>query len=288
MHRFLPPDRGLQSGALETRWRRALRLARARAASLIVRHVNANDLSDLQAQVFPELVLSAYLPAGGGAEGDARYHAAALRSLAAEARARLGQAEEAALARELPEAVAHLERTAPPAGRALALFSSGPAGLLRTFSLPEQVERELRVGQRLHLAPVRRQLAHHPPALVIVADKEKVELFSTLFDEVDELAVLAGEEVKRHRQGGPSALAWQRREDHAAQRNLKAAVVRLNRLPRGIAERLYVAGPPEARAELEELLRRSGRQVTGELRLPLYLSPGETRRKIRDLLREVS
>jgi hypothetical protein len=279
----------LQSAALETRFAGAVRRTPGGSPSLIVERVNANDdFSDLQARDFPKLALSAYLPAGGAAEGDARYHAAALRSLAREARARLGSAEEAALARELPEAVAHLEQTAPPAGRALALFSCGPAGLLRTFSLPEPVERELRVGPRLHLAPIRRQLAHHPPALVIVADKEKVEVFSALFDEVEELATLAGEEVKRHRQGGPSALAWQRREDQAAQRNLKAAVGSLERLRPGTAERLYVAGPPEARAELEELLRRSGRHVTGELRLPLYLSPGETRRRIRDLLREVS
>jgi hypothetical protein len=247
-----------------------------------------DPFADLQAMSFPALALSAYLAAGAGAAFDPGYHHAALKELARQTEAVLGEAELAALRRELPEALAYLDLLHPPPGLALGLFCCSPAGLLRLWRLPPEIETELRIGSRLHLAPVRRLLQLHPPALVVVADKERVRIFTSVLTEVEELAEEVGEPVDRHRQGGWSATSYQRREDLHARSNLKVAGELLSRADRNFFQRIYLAGPPEARAELRRLLPRdAARRVAGELHLPTYLATAELAHRLRELLSEL-
>lgn len=242
----------------------------------------------LQARTFPELALSAYLPAGASAEFDAGYHAVAFRELAHRAEPLLGDSEVRALHREVPQVMAYLEGSPPPPGVPLAVFSCWPERFQRAHHLPEDVEAELRIATRLHLAPVRRQLQLHPPALVVVADKERVRIFTSILAEVSELTERVGEPVGRHRQGGWSADIYQRRQDQHARRNLEAVPDLLSRVRGDFFKRVYLAGPPEARAAVRRLLpQEAARQVVGELRVPYYLGPRDLGDRLAALLGEV-
>lgn len=244
-----------------------------------------DPFADLQAMSFADLALSAYLAPGAGATFDARYHRTALKELAHRTETVLGDPELAALRRDLPDALAYLDQLRPPPGLALALFCCTPAGLFRVWRLPADIEAELRIGRRLHLAPIRRLLELHPPALIVVADKERARLFASLLDQVEELAEEEGEPVGRHRQGGWSATTYQRREDAHARANLQAVADLLSRADTDFYKRVYLAGPSEARAELLRLLPPDvARRVTGELRVPTYLASGELSERLRHLL----
>jgi hypothetical protein len=242
----------------------------------------------LQARTFPELALSAYLPAGASAEFDAGYHTVAFRELVHRSEPFLGDTELNALHREAPQLLGYLESAGLPPRVPLVVFSCGPAGFQRAYHLPDDVEAELRIASRLHLAPVRRQLQLHPPALVVVADKERVRLFTSILAEVEELTEKVGEPVGRHRQGGWSADVYQRREDQHARRNLEAVTDLLTRAGGDFFQRVFLAGPPEARAALRRLLPHdAARRVAGELRVPYYLGARDLAVRLAALLEEV-
>jgi hypothetical protein len=142
-----------------------------------------------------------------------------------------------------------------PAGSpALAAFADEPAGLLELIRLPVETETRLEVGPLL-LAPIERLLERFPPALIAVVDKQEARAFGVILGEVFPLDHLIGKDVKHHKAGGTSALSNQRRADNRAKANLTAFVSTTEREMRaGSYQRLFLAGPDEARAEFERLL----------------------------------
>ncbi len=197
--------------------------------------------------------LSVYLPAR--AEGfDMRHYDIEFGQLRRRYKDRLDKEEREIMERELLRLREHLEAVKPAGGPALAGFGDEPAGLLELVKLPMETEARLEVGPLL-LAPIERQLERFPPALIAVVDKEHAKLFAAILDDVYRLEQVHGVEVKRNKAGGTSAPSNQRKADNRTKANLERVIDVIGHEVRsGAFMRIFVAGPEEARAELERLM----------------------------------
>ncbi len=197
--------------------------------------------------------LSMYLPVRF--EGyDSRHYELEFSHMLRRYRDRLDDEEREVLEREMPRLLAHLEIVRPAGCPAMAGFADEPAGVLELVKLPAETEARLEVGPLL-LAPIERMLERFPPALIAVVDKEQARLFAAILDDVYPIDAVKGDAVKRHKAGGSSALSNQRKADNRAKANLAAVVETIaKQMQSGVFQRLFVAGPVVARAELEHLL----------------------------------
>jgi lactam utilization protein B len=231
----------------------------------VTRNINLNKyLRSLYAMV-PSLksasdrALSVYMPVR--AEGfDTRFYDIEFGKLKRRYKDRLDDDEREVMERELARLREHLAIVKPAGCPAMAGFADEPAGLLELVKLPAKTESRLQVGPLL-LAPIERQLERFPPALIAVVDKEHAKLFAYILDDVHPIAELEGLDVKHTKAGGTSAPSNQRKADNRMKANLERVVQRIQRqMQAGPYWRLFVAGPEEARAELEHLLPESLRQ----------------------------
>lgn len=244
--------------------------------------VSPQALSSLAALRFPELALSAYLPTDQGAGHN--YYRALLDDLARADLHKLSGPERTALQRELPRVLAALEKHRFDCP-AVAVLSCRPRRFLRIWRLAEQVPGRLAVAEQLDLAPIRLQLFAHPPALAAVVDKRQARLYALVLDELTEVGRVEGLDIRRHRQGGWSAAALQRRQDEHARWNLgRVAGTVAALLRRNGYRRLILAGPREARAELKSLLPAPAlKLLTAEGAVPLYATGNELAGRLRSL-----
>jgi hypothetical protein len=197
--------------------------------------------------------LSIYLPAR--AEGfDMRHYDIELGQLRRRYKDRLDKEEREIMERELARLREHLEVVKPAGCPALAGFSDEPVGLLELVKLPMETDARLEVGPLL-LAPIERQLERFLPALIAVVDKENARLFAAVLDDVYPLEQVHGVEVKHNKAGGTSAPSNQRKADNRTKANLERVIDVIGHEVRsGAYRRIFVAGPQEARAELERLM----------------------------------
>jgi Bacterial archaeo-eukaryotic release factor family 10 len=197
--------------------------------------------------------LSVYLPAR--AEGfDMRHYDIELGQLRRRYKERLDKEDREIMERELARLREHLEVVKPAGCPALAGFGDEPAGLLELVKLPMETEARLEVGPLL-LAPIERQLERFPPALIAVVDKEHARLFAAVLDDIYPLEQVHGVEVKHTKAGGTSAPSNQRKADNRTKANLERVIdVIGHEVQSGAYKRIFVAGPEEARAELERLM----------------------------------
>ena len=209
--------------------------------------------------------LSVYMPVR--AEGyDVRFYDIEIGKLKRRYKDRLDDEEREVMDRELARLHEHLAVVKPAGCPAVAGFADGPAGVLELVKLPAETESRLQVGPLL-LAPIERQLERFPPALIAVVDKEHAKLFAAILDDVHPITELDGQEVKHTKAGGTSAASNQRKADNRTKANLGRVVEIIQRqMQTGFYARLFVAGPEEARTELEHLLPEPLKQkVAGHL-----------------------
>lgn len=197
--------------------------------------------------------MSVYLPAR--AEGfDMRHYDIEIGQLRRRYEDRLDKEDRKVMERELLRLREHLEVIRPAGCPALAGFGDEPVGLLELVKLPMETEARLEVGPLL-LAPIERQLEQFPPALIAVVDKEHAKLFAAVLDDVHPLEHMHGVEVKRNKAGGTSAPSNQRKADNRTKANLERVIdVVGHEVRSGAYLRIFVAGPEQARAELERLM----------------------------------
>lgn len=197
--------------------------------------------------------LSVYMPVR--AEGyDLRFYDIEFGQLKRRYKDRLDDDERDVMERELQRIREHLEIVKPAGCPAMAGFADEPAGVLELIKLPAETETRLQVGPLL-LVPIERQLERFPPALIAVVDKEHGKLFAAILDDVYPIGQVKGVEVKHTKAGGTSAPSNQRKADNRTKANLERVFETIERrIQTGIYKRLFVAGPEEARAELEHLL----------------------------------
>jgi peptide chain release factor subunit 1 len=231
---------------------------------------------------FPELALSAYFPTDPGAGRN--YYRALLEDLIKADFHKLDATERAALTREMPIVLAALEKRRFQCP-AVAVFSCRPQGLLHIWRLAEPLAGRIAVARQLDLAPIRLQLFKLPPALAAVVNKQQARLFALVLDELTEVRILAGIQVRRHKQGGWSAAALQRRQDEHTRWNLgDVAQVVSALLKRDGYRRLLIAGPREARTEFKALLPPEARKLlAGEGTIPMQTAGNELARRLRGL-----
>lgn len=197
--------------------------------------------------------LSVYIPVR--AEGfDLRHYDIEFGQLRRRYKDRLDHEEREVMERELRRLREHLEVVKPAGCPALAGFGDETAGLLELVKLPSETEARLEVGPLL-LEPIERQLERVPPTLIAVVDKEHAKLFAAVLDEVYPLEQVHGVEVRRNRAGGTSASSNQRKADNRTKSNLEHVLDVIGReVQSGSFKWIFVAGPEEARAELERLM----------------------------------
>lgn len=243
------------------------------------------DIVELEKLRCPELALSVYVPAERGV--GPRYFLAQFKDLAHAELHKLDAREQKAFRREEPavlDALAKRRFESP----GLAVFSCTPRGLLQVWRLPEEVGGRMAVADWLDLAPIHRQLAEHPPALAAIVDKQAARLFALTLGEVTELEDLEGIPIAHHEQGGWSAPSYQRREEEHARKNLKQVASAVGRLlERGGYAKLLIAGPPESRALLKEVLDPvAAAALSAEGSIPIFAEPNELSHRLRSLLAE--
>jgi hypothetical protein len=235
------------------------------------------SLGDLR---FPDLAVSAYLPTD--AQAGRHYYPTLIDDLVRASLPRLTETEWTALEREMPDMLAALSKRRFDCP-AVAVFSCRPIGLLRIWRLPEPVSGRIAVADRLELAPIRHQLLEHPPALAAFVDKRQARLYALVLDELTEVARLEGIPIRRHKQGGWSASALQRRQDEHARWNLgevAGAVAAL--LGHDAYGRLILAGPREARAALKSRLPAFAlRLLAADGPVPLHACGNELSARLR-------
>jgi hypothetical protein len=226
--------------------------------------------------------LSVYVPAR--AEGyDLRFYDIEFGQLRRRYQNRLDDDEREVMERELKRLRERLEVLRPAGCPAMAGFGDEPAGVLELIKLPAESEARLQVGPLL-LVPIERQLERFQPALIAVVDKEHGKLFAAILDDIHPLGEVRGVEVKHHKAGGTSAPSNQRKADNRAKANVERVLQTIDKqMQTGIYKRLFIAGPEEARAELEHLLPPPlKRMLAGHL--SASLDSKELQRELREQL----
>ncbi len=224
--------------------------------------------------------VSIFLPARS--EGyDARFYDIEFRDLLHRYQDRLSSKDRELMEYEMRRLRHHVAVVRPAGCPAFAGFADEPHGVLELIKLPGETDERLEVGQLL-LAPILRQLEHHPPALIAVVDKEHAKTFGAILDMVIPLEQLNGAEVRHSRAGGTSAQSNQRKAENKARANLETATKTVEReMASGAYAQLYVAGPDEARATFERMLpERLKKMIAGHISASLDSS--ELKRELRE------
>ena len=138
--------------------------------------------------------VSIFLPAR--AEGyDARFYDIEFRDLLHRYQDRLSPKDRELMEYEMRRLRHHIAVVRPAGCPAFAGFADEPHGVLELIKLPGETDERLEVGELL-LAPILRQLEHHPPALIAVVDKEHAKTFGSILDIVIPLEQVNGAEVR--------------------------------------------------------------------------------------------
>jgi peptide subunit release factor 1 (eRF1) len=243
-----------------------MQVASERARPASIRAVGL--LVGLKQVNFTDLALSLYLPAGPSL--DRSFHHALLKDLQRDYERTGSSAEQSALRREMKAAQQFLDARSQ-GGKALAIFSCTPADFVQVRHLPGEVAAQVWIDRSLHLDPLVSAIAEHPPALLVAVDKERARVFRLFLDDIEELADIAGEPIKRQEQGGWAQSRFQRHEDLHAEGNVRRVVRWILQLPPGLFTRVAVAGPIEARVSFINQLPNRLRGAVIELSAPLYL-----------------
>ena len=224
--------------------------------------------------------LSIYLPARS--EGyDARFYDIEFRDLLHRYKDRLSPKDRELMDYELRRLRNHVAVVRPAGVPAFAGFADEPRGVLELVRLRDETDERLEVGELL-VAPILRQLEHHPPALIAVVDKENARTFGLILEEITSLELVKGTEVRHSRAGGTSAPSNQRKADNRARANLENAVKTVEReMASGVYVQLFVAGPEEARTTFERMLpERLKKAVAGHI--SASPDPSELKKALRE------
>ena len=235
-------------------------------------------------RVASDRTLSVYFPVR--AQGyQASFYEFEFKRLAEAHRHRLSDDDREVVDRELPRVLSRLAVARPAGCPAMAAFSDESKRVLDLLRLPEETESRLEVGPPL-LAPLDLMLRRYPPALIAVVDKERVQTFAFVLDEVVAQHRIEGAPVKHIKSGGTKNPSLQRKADNRVKANMAAAMRLIDREVSAVSyRRLYLAGHEEARAELERLLPPSlKKMVAGHLKVTFEGSPGELEVQLRKQL----
>jgi peptide chain release factor subunit 1 len=173
--------------------------------------------------------------------------------------------------------------------RGLAMFSSSGAGLWEVVRISRPVRDRAIVAPEPDLLLLESLVETYRPTGVVLVDFEKARLFVVDMGRIDEVTDLWDEVPGRHDQGGWAQMRMQRHVDDHRARHLKhVADVLFSLWRRTPFEHLVLAGPPEARRELEASLHDYlGQRVRAHLALPITASRADVLDRVVELEEEV-
>ena len=174
--------------------------------------------------------------------------------------------------------------------RGLALFSATNEGLWHAFPLMVPVHDTVFVGMRPYLKPLGDVLDTFARYGVALVDKEGAHLFVFHLGTLESATGVAGEDIKRHKQGGWASSRYQRHEDATAYRNLKEASEVIGEFVReGQVRRLILGGTDANVAHFSALLSKNAQQaVIGTISADVTASPTEVGELSLSLIHEIS
>lgn len=172
-------------------------------------------------------------------------------------------------------------------GRGLACFSCVAENLWHAHPLMVPVENTVFAGRRPYIKPLSDLLDTYARYGVVLVDREGAHLFMFNMGTLEDVTGVAGEDVKRHKQGGWAASRYQRREDEAAYRNLKEAAEMTTTFVRsGECRRLILAGIDDNVAHFAGLLPKDiSKLVLGTISADMTASPDEIGERSLELIR---
>jgi peptide chain release factor subunit 1 len=184
----------------------------------------------------------------------------------------------------------YVEKEYDRQSRSLVCFSCAGEGFWHAIPLMAPVEDTVFAGQRSYVKPLGDILDTFARYGVVVLDREGGHLFMFNLGMLEGVSGVAGEDIKRHKQGGWAAARFQRREDTAAYRNLKEVVEMTSEFVRGgDVRRLILGGTDETVAQFAAMLPKNVQQlVVGTINADVNASPTEVGEKSLALIREVA
>lgn len=173
--------------------------------------------------------------------------------------------------------------------RGLALFGCSAMGLWEEIVVPRRVPERVVVGERPYLVPLEALVEGFETMCVALVDRERARVFISAVDRIEEVSDMLDEVPGWHDQGGWAQARFQRHIRDHIQRHLKhAAEVLLRLMQRGRYDRLVLAGPDEAVADLErELHDYVRRTIVGRITLAVTTSATDVLERVRRLEEEL-
>jgi peptide chain release factor subunit 1 len=163
----------------------------------------------------------------------------------------------------------------------LAVFCDSLDGVWTPIPLAAAVPDEVRVDQRLYLAPLASVVGRGGGAVVVVVGREQGRFYELRAGRLEEVADMTDEQPRRHDQGGWAQARLQRRVDELASEHLRRVAEELDRLVRRAHGNLQVVviSPEDGWAEFSNLLSQSVRNALAGW------TPGEAHASAADLLK---
>lgn len=159
----------------------------------------------------------------------------------------------------------------------LAIFCAGLDNVWRPLPLTEVVPDEIRVRQRLYLAPLVPLVGRGEGALVLVVSREQGRFYRLRAGRLVDLADHSEEQPRRHDQGGWAQSRLQRHVDELAQEHLRRVADELDRLVRRLhGPRVVVVTSEEMWAEFLDLVAQETRAaIVGVAHAEAHAHPRE-------------
>ena len=173
--------------------------------------------------------------------------------------------------------------------RGLGMFSSHAAGLWEVVRVPRPVRNRVAVAPVAYLLPLETFLETYRPSCATLVDYEKARSFLVDMGRIEEAFDLSDDVPGRHDQGGWAQMRMQRHVDDHRTKHLKRVADELFALwqRRGF-EHLVLAGPAEARGELEGMLHDYlRRRIRASLTLSMTATPDELLGRVLALEEEI-
>lgn len=173
--------------------------------------------------------------------------------------------------------------------RGLAMFASHATGLWEVVRVPRPVRDRVCVAASADLLPLEALLETYRPTCAALVDYEKARLFVVDMGRMEEASGVSDEVPGRHDQGGWAQMRMQRHVDEHRAKHLKHVADSLFGLwRRRPFEHLILAGPAEARGELEGMLHDYlQRRVRARLTLAMTATSDDVLRRVLEVEEEV-
>lgn len=173
--------------------------------------------------------------------------------------------------------------------RGLAMFASHATGLWEVVRVPRPVRDRVCVAASADLLPLEALLETYRPTCAALVDYEKARLFVVDMGRIEEVSGVSDEVPGRHDQGGWAQMRMQRHVDEHRAKHLKHVADSLFGLwRRRPFEHLILAGPTEARGELEGMLHDYlQRRVRARLTLAMTATSDDVLRRVLEVEEEL-